>query len=271
MKATNRKPVKFDKPPVIEVVCCMTFALSSPLKAAHIGTFWDSIRSEFPNTEDAAPLAAIQEVQSDASVDVQLQFLQLPPLRRTWFLSEDGRHLVQLQDDRFIYNWKRIDANDPYPSYDEVVAGFKAQWDRFSDFVRAQQLGDLTVNQLELTYVNHIPVASLGDVQTYNVFTDHQLAGSPDRFLPAPKAFKWATSYDLPNGEGRLHTLSQLAKITATAESVVRMDLTARGMPSNASQDGCIAWFDMAHEWITHGFADLTLPALQNNVWRRTQ
>ena len=28
-------------------------------------------------------------------------------------------------------------------------------------------------------------------------------------------------------------------------------------------------WFDLAHEWIVRGFADLTTEKIQQNIWRR--
>jgi hypothetical protein len=48
------------------------------------------------------------------------------PLPRSWFRSADGHGLIQLQRDRFVYNWKRETPEDgPYPSYDVVVVEFE--------------------------------------------------------------------------------------------------------------------------------------------------
>lgn len=265
---STRLPVKFDRPPVVEVVFSAKFRLDSPMKSAHAGLYWNLIRAEFPNTEDAAPVNPVVDTLN-GEMTIEMQFVQLPPLRRTWFLSADGRHLLQLQEDRFIYNWKRIDSGDEYPSYEKVFAGFNDQFEKFCRFLESQALGRPTVNQLELTYVNHIQTESLVGGPS-SVFIVHKPAGVKGRFLPQPQGFKWATGYELPERQGGLHVVCQSAKVTGTGSPILRMDLTARGLPSDASREGCCQWFDLAHEWITQGFADLTDPQM-HATWQRRQ
>jgi hypothetical protein len=62
-----------------------------------------------------------------------------------WLLAEDGRRLLQLQRDRFLYNWKRT-ADDPgYPSYDRIIVEFEKWFAEFTTFIREQGIGDLEV------------------------------------------------------------------------------------------------------------------------------
>jgi uncharacterized protein (TIGR04255 family) len=97
-----RAPVKFDRPPVVEVACGVLFAGQSPIKTVHIGEFWHRIKDEFPRFEDALPLMPMVE-----GTDVSLEdfgWSSLPPLRRAWLLNEDGSNLIQVQQDRFLFN-----------------------------------------------------------------------------------------------------------------------------------------------------------------------
>ena len=44
---------------------------------------------------------------------------------------------------------------------------------------------------------------------------------------------------------------------------------TARGQTVDKGKKQMWNWFDLAHEWIVRGFADLTTEKIQQNIWRR--
>ena len=62
--------------------------------------------------------------------------------------------MIQLQNTRFILNWKKGD--DKYPSYDTLLPEFNGLYDKFTKFVNNNSLGSIEHNQWEITYVNHI-------------------------------------------------------------------------------------------------------------------
>lgn len=266
-----RVPVKFERPPIYEVACGVIFGSDRPLSTAHVGAYWQRIQSGFPTVQDVAPLASVME-QPGMSTIPFFEFSNLPPLRRVWFLSEDERNLIQLQGDRFTFNWKRSADTDSYPSYAVVIQQFEKYLDDFVAFCSEIGLGTLGFRQLELAYVNQITNANgltpngLGDL-----LVDHMRSDRTDRFLPEPDGANWTTTYLLPNDTGRLHVVAQTAVNLPTSEKVARIDLTARGISPDTSPAGRRAWFDQAHEWITHGFVDLTNPVLHaEGCWKRT-
>ncbi|WP_297379745.1 TIGR04255 family protein [Roseateles chitinivorans] len=261
MSATTRKPVKFGKPPVVEVSCGVTFRLEKPLKSGHAGLYWSRVRHEFPRCEDAAPITALFET-SDGAPNVQYEILDMPELRRTWLLNSVGTHLLQLQEDRFIFNWKRNSLDEHYPSYDTVIADFWKQWHQYRDFLAEQGLGAPVAVQLELTYHNVL----LGHS---HFLRDHRREAPDSRFLPVSEALNYRDQFLLPDNCGRLHVNALSARQVQTGEKALRLDLTARGLPKEASEEGCKGWFDLAHEWITHGFADLTTSEA-HELWGRT-
>ena len=265
----KRARVRFDRPPVVEVVCGVLFSTPKPLRGAHIGVYWQSVQKDFPRVEEVVPIAPTIE-RPDPFMPPEFELTPLPPLRRTWLLSEDGRNLIQVQGDRFLFNWKKADEGDPYPGYDIVIERFNLHLAGFIKFLRRVKIGVPAYRQFELTYVNHIDrTHGLEAVTEGEVLVDHRRRSARGRFLPEPEGYNWVSVYPLPDKTGRLHVVAQTAR-SQTGERLMRLDLTARGLPTDASESGRISWFDMAHEWITQGFADATLPEL-HPIWGRTE
>jgi uncharacterized protein (TIGR04255 family) len=204
-------------------------------------------------------------------VELGFGFGPLPPLRRTWFINEDGRNLIQVQQDRFIFNWKKAADDDKYPSYDDVIDRFNRHLAGFVEFLNNEGIGTPTYRQFELIYVNHIPLgkAEEFEIAEGRVLVDHMRDTSRERFLEDPEAVNWVSIYSLPNQEGRLYVAAQSAR-SPDGRRILRLDMTARGIPRELSDTGRQAWFNQAHVWITHGFADLTTKDLQERVWKRT-
>lgn len=274
MQLPSRQRVRFSRPPVVEVACGVTFSFPESLKTAHVGAFWEKIRNEFPTVQDAQPLAVITERPGvTAAAGMNFEMLDMPPLRRAWFLSADGESLVQLQEDRFLVNWRRAAGNSPskYPTYEVVIERFKKLWSQFQKFASETGLGVPTILQLELVYVNAIVKTDGFAGSLPSVLIDHSRSTVGERFLPSPEVFNWQTSYNMGNDRGRLHVVAQTAVNTANPGMgpVLRLDLTARGLPQDTEVSGIAEWFNIAHGWITHGFADVTTTDAQNILWGR--
>ncbi len=263
--------VKFDRPPVVEVACSALFSTAKPLRGIHIGLYAQRIQSDFPQIEEVPPLVPVVEFQEPGTGGAQLTYAvgPLPPLRRTWFITDDGRNLIQVQEDRFIFNWKKAADDDRYPSYDEVIERFDRHLAGFIEFVTEQDLGPLSYRQFGLIYVNQIPLGPPEvEISESRLLVDHVRDTTRPRFLGEPVGVNWVSIYELPNHEGRLYMTAQSAR-APDGRRILRLDLTARGVPADTVDRGR-AWFDQAHTWITRGFADLTAEDIQQRVWRRT-
>ena len=259
------KVIDFTNPPVIEVVCGASFDKLSAFKAPHIGAFWKTLPKEFSQVDEQLPIMTPGDTP---------EILTALPHPRSWFLTEDGRQLVQLQQNRILYNWKHPDhkEGEEYPEFKNILPKFFRFVDLLRSFVSEEGLGKIEFHQFELTYVNHVPSSSVrGQLERYSdVLIDHVRDSSRKRFLPEPVAFNWITSYDMPNGSGRLHVSAQSAKKkTDDRGNVLRLDLTARGVGADTSEEGMKAWFVVAHDQIVRGFADITDQTVQNEVWER--
>ena len=59
---------------------------------------------------------------------MDFEVTNMPPLRRSWLVNQEGTNLLQVQEDRFLFNWKRTEAQPDYPSYENVISAFRTHW-----------------------------------------------------------------------------------------------------------------------------------------------
>ncbi len=260
----------YDKPPVTEVVFGVQFKKLETLKTPHIGFLWERFgRKKYPECQEMPPLNHILETQErSAPQSPTIETFTKPPLPRIFFVNATKNHLIQVQQDRFHQNWRKLKSDDTYPRYASLYPKFTKSWGAFAGFIRELNLGDLELDQYELTYVNHIPRgegwSNLSDIE--NVFPEFQCKTN-GRFLPEPENVFWRKIYLLPNDKGRLYVSLRLAVSHELKERIMILDLTARGFYAEEMD----AWFEIAHEWIVRGFTDLTSGNIQKSLWKRKQ
>ncbi len=258
----------YSHPPVVEVVCGVTFKPLKALLGPHLGLIWQQFQDEYPQVQEVPPLTPVIE-GFEGEDTAQLSFSNVPPLPRVWFVHGENTGIVQIQRDRFLHNWKKASDTDAYPRYPQVIELFKRHLGTFETFVETQGLGPVEPIQYELTYVNLLPKgegwSSFDDM--HQVFSDFAWKNDSNRFLPTPDAFNWHTTFCLPDKLGRLHVSIQ--SHSPNNEDVIKLQLMVRGLPSSTSEYDVWQWFDTAREWIVRGFADLGTEEIQNQVWRR--
>jgi uncharacterized protein (TIGR04255 family) len=271
--AGPQKLPKYAEPPVIEVVCGVLFTSIHGLLAPHFGLLWEKLRPEYLECQEVAPLVPLIE-RFDELPEVGLELSDRPPLPRIWFLRTDGS-IVQVQRDRFLYNWRKIQPEVDYPHYPEVIERFETYLSTFRAFLNEHNLGAVEPLQYEMTYVNHIPQgpawASMSEIG--KVFPDFSWqskspSGHTARFLSAPERIDWRTSFLLSDTTSRLHVHMQMGQLPQTGLPVLRLELTVRGIGATQSLDTMHQWFDFAHETIVRAFADLTSEQAQKDVWK---
>jgi uncharacterized protein (TIGR04255 family) len=127
-----------------------------------MGLLWDRFRKRFPKIEQQPTLA--HEIERRGTLAQQQQptfrFVEATSVLtpRLWMISADGTELLQLQQDRFVRNWRRYhDGRAVYPEYVENLRPrFVDDVKEFLSFLKAENLGDIQFDQCDLTYVNHI-------------------------------------------------------------------------------------------------------------------
>ncbi len=266
---TNEFP-SYENPPVIEVVCGVLFKSIESLLAPHLGVIWEKYKSEYPNCQEVPPLTPVIE-RFEGPAEAQFTFSDKPPLPRIWFIHSDGRGIIQIQRDSFLHNWKKVQPEDEYPRYHQVIEMFKDRLENFQSFLKENELGPIEPLQYEMTYVNHIPQNELWMAmkEIGNVFPDHTNRKGNHTFLPEPEGINWNTTFILPNQVGRLHIKIRNGISQETKIPLLMMESTVRGIGKDKSPEGMWGWFDLAREWIVRGFADLTSEEIQKKIWRK--
>ena len=269
----QRTHVDYERPPVIEVVCGVQFKELKSLSAPMLGVFWAPMRDEYserPTT--VAPLphvieGSIQAVQRESRV----RLMHATVIPRTFFIHRSKNWVMQVQGDRFLHNWRK-ETPDPYPRFTAVFDRFSARWIDFQQFCVAELDEKPRVDQLELTYINHLPAGEGWDElsEVGAVFPD--ISWRKNRsFLPTPESVTLELTFPLPGEQGRLHVSVQPGVNPQSKQQVLLCELTARGMPDSIEDGGFESWFELAREWIVKGFADLVDSDLQQRIWKRTK
>lgn len=265
----NQLP-EFDAPPVIETVIGVQFQPLANFTTAHAGWFWrDHLDpAVWPKVIQTDPLQDQFERFGDEKKwgvpAIQVQMGAGP--ERTQFIRDDEQRLVQIQNTRFIYNWRKRTGG--YPSYGELLPEFDSHFAEFSRFVSDARLGELNLNQWEMTYVNHIPKGEL-----WNVPEDWATI-LPRLYVPAlampgialeTLAAEW--SLNIHKNRGRLHVSLKHGRTgSPTGPEVLILQLTARGpiaQPMDPHGD-----LELAHEFIVRSFTEMTSETAHER-WRR--
>lgn len=273
------KPRKFLKPrpdflnpPVAEVALSVQFKRLEKLTTSYIGLLWANIyRERFPKTEELKPLDPMLEIipgQELPKLNISLELKDKPPTHRCWFLNDQGTELVQVQQDRFAYNWRKEESNNDYPRFENVFRNFQDEYRLFSEFIENEGLGTLTPNQCDITYVN--PLLINEDLEIHQNLDklitlykkDYSDKGDPDLLLGDPENVRMAVKYLMTDGDGkpigRLHMSIDPVSHAKDNRKAYLLKLTARGFPLGEGPKGIYEFLNEGREWIVRGFKSLT-------------
>ena len=265
----------FSDPPLVETVLSLQFQSLQEFSVVHLGMLWNEFRASFPLIEEHAPLIAARETfEAPSPRPVEVTFERKPPFPRVWFLNESETELIQIQTDRFIHNWRKSeDVSAPYPRYERIRKSFLSEVKDFQEFLYNQQIGNISVNQCEVTYVNHIEPCQVWNRHGQIEGILRTWTARRHSFLPEAEGGRidqrFVMRSNSGNPLGRLHVSLSPAWKAEDQSPIYVLKLVARGSPINAEVDGAFAFFDLGREWIVKGFTDLTTTKM-HRIWGRT-
>jgi uncharacterized protein (TIGR04255 family) len=264
---------RFDKPPVIETVFSIEFAPLSEWTIPYFGLYWSTIRDRYPK-HNVQPLVISQIENLSERVapqkPVEITISEGPAaLVRCWFFNEPETELVQIQRDRFIFNWKKGLVDQPYPHYDVIRPALIREWNHFEDFVDRNKLGKKEIRQCEVIYINHIDLGvgwkSYGELNSVLAPWSGATSGC---LLENPEDIEIGARYRLPEGRGRMHIKAQPAIRNIDHKEIIQLTLTARGRPASSGPSSALDWFDFVQPLVAQSFADFTTPKM-HAIWGR--
>jgi uncharacterized protein (TIGR04255 family) len=258
----------FEAPPVVELALGVQFEPLQNFRTVHFGAFWKKISKDFPHVEEKPPLGDIPEkfgIQIESLTFNLVEGILLP---RLWFLNSQKNELIQLQQNRFVYNWRRQNDDDSYPHYSNIRTKFISEYERLAEFLKAEDLGDIKPTACEITYVNHIVSnavwSEFGDfAKVFTIFNSNPQAS----FLPVAESVRFASNYVIKNNAekavGRLRATVAPEVRRSDGKKLFVMNMAAVGVPESKDLAGVLSFLDVGHEWIVKGFEALTTEDMQ--------
>jgi uncharacterized protein (TIGR04255 family) len=252
---------KFENPPVVETAIGIQFSELADFKQSHFGWFHREIVDEYPYSEDQARLLRLSEVfpRSFRRHGIQLKQMSSPDRVLYRDNPNDPTKLVQVQPDRFGFNWRRSSDKAPYPSFVTNLAECLSKYARFSQFCESQGLGPVV-------YVNHIfPDANESAQALFGDIFFHQQPVLFDDFLPTAETTTFNRMFELGGSHGRLYAEASVA-LHSERGDFISLRMIARVVCGDA---GVEADIQSAHDWIVNGFVSLTNPQIRRDRWKQ--
>jgi uncharacterized protein (TIGR04255 family) len=98
-------------PPIVEVVCGLVFQPLPELDQMLLGHYWSTKRASYPGREIHPPVRSHSGLMIHEGV---------APLR-AWLIDKTEQFVIQVQSDRFYFNWRRRRGN--YPRFGDHEGG----------------------------------------------------------------------------------------------------------------------------------------------------
>lgn len=269
----DRPLPSFRHPPVVETALSVQFEPIKGFGNSHLGLFWQLVRDEFPDRQDADPIEP--QIERFGTGVPRVRFPQFrvaasQPAARLRMSSADGHRMIQLQNGRLVYNWRRL-RDGEYPRWHVVEPEFHRSLKTLAEFIEAEGLKPVEPTQWEVTYLNHLVRGP-----------DWQGQGDWPKLLPGLIGSVGSVSsgvfeslgchahFVLPNDAGRLHIeLSHGFSGPEDDDSeLLVLQLTARGgVDESRSLTQGLA---LGREAIVRSFAEVTGEEVKK-VWEETE
>jgi uncharacterized protein (TIGR04255 family) len=266
----------FKSPPVTEVVLSVQFATPPLFRSVHAGLYWNEIRNEYPVVSAQAPIAPAFETFGATPMltpGFQVQTMLVPLMARHWFETHDGEHLVQLQQDRILRNWRQRSPEMEYPRYESMRAKFEGEVDKLAALFKKEGLGELRPNQCEVTYINTITSAGGENPHEHLVRITPLWTGNlSEPSFPAPETTTIQTKYVLRKNNipyGRVYVTFTPAYRATDYSPVVQLEVTTRGRPDEENVAAAFVLLDQERDVVVRTFAAVTTP-MMHKEWGRT-
>lgn len=259
----------FRKPPVVETALSIQFEELRSFRTTHFGEYYLTIRDQFPLVVDQPRIEHV--VESFPAVR-RVPALRIEPTiprpGRVWFRdAADGCAMLQLQPDRFAFNWCRREERE-YPRYATNQPKLFHEFRRLCEFAARHELGDVKPNLCEVTYVNHIlPTQNESVIECFSaIFAGVNWESSDGWLLQPPDVAVLNRVYTIGEQKGRLYAEAAIAKDRRKGE-FVELKITARVIHRDGEdlQEN----LDLAHLWVVKSFVSLTDEQARTERWEQ--
>jgi uncharacterized protein (TIGR04255 family) len=270
---------KFDAPPVVETAISVQFASLPGYSTSHAGWFWKEYLEKLgeepsprwsqvvdaPRLEDQFERFGPEDIWGPP---ISMKVLSPSQSHRTQIIRSDGERMIQVQDSRFILNWRK--RADVYPSFEPLLQEFRAMLHAFESFAVEAGFGALGYNQWEIVYVDQLKKGDMWEsardwskifpglsMPTARV---NQLLSTGDETMSADWRFS------LAGQRGRMYISLRQLRIPPSNDEILNITFVGRG-PVTASE----TWergVEIGHEAVNETFLAITSVEAQER-WKK--
>lgn len=267
--------INFLRPPICEVAYSFQFEPLDTLHMGLLGLLWgEKLRERYPLVEQDDPLP--HEIERFGARDTllavnKLRFVEKLPLPRMRIVSSDSCSLLQIQNDRFVFNWRNHFSKESveYPRFTALRDRFAKDFEKFREFVSENSLGELRLNQVEITNVNHI---LCNGMSFSDVFAGLQCGVDISEDLDL-QAISFRTTHVIKSKDkpvGRLYSVIEKAYRKSDNAEVFKLTFTARSNIDDTSLDGAFSVLANLRDKINQSFVCLTKEEM-HKAWGREE
>lgn len=263
----------FVHPPVTEVVLSIQCASISGFRAVYAGLLWQEFRNKYPKVSEQPPLGPTFETFGSAvpaGVPFRIETFITPPMPRIWFETEDGEHLLQVQQDRFLHNWRKRNDEMAYPRYEAIRDRFQEEMNAIAAFLTREGLGPVEPNQCEIIYTNVIVLPDGIDPHVHleritPLWRQWQHDADLAPLENASISFRYLMrSEEMPIA--RVYVEFQPVRLSIDGSPALKLDITVRGKPQQNSLESAFRLLDAGRRAVVRTFDRVTTNEL-HSVW----
>ena len=232
----------------------------------------ERVPQPYPKTSEKPPLGSVFETFGAAATPLpQFSFaaLMTPLLPRFWFEPEDGVHLLQIQPDRLMHNWRKVN-DDIYPRYEPIRARFFDEVQIVAAFLDREGLDSIKPNQCEVTYVNTIVLPDGTNPHAHlERITPLWREWQNDADLAPIENASLTVKYVMRSDEiplGRVYIEFKPVVAATDASPAINLQITARGKPQDNTIGGAFRLLDAGRRAVVRTFKRVTT-AEMHSVW----
>lgn len=254
---------KYDRPPVTEVAVGIEFVPVPELGVVELVRLHRLWEDKYPKIVTQPALPPSVAPGGVMMTGFGLRIGGEPGPVRLWMLTPDEHMLLQLQNDRLILNWRRLNG-DQYPSYAALRTQFMERWEEFS--LAVSRIGQLRPTTADVTFVNSIvlPGSPAEPQLAFRAIAKPSLPGKVTQS-------RWQFLSELKDRDGHKGQLVVSAEPIPGPQDVVQLTVVSRFSLGGEGMDPetILRALDDAHDAGVASFTELTTPNMHKE-WGRT-
>jgi uncharacterized protein (TIGR04255 family) len=197
-----------------------------------------------------------------------IQFSFGPDHRRTWNIGASDDMLIQIQDTRFIQNWRKRSGD--YLRYEPVKERFWDSFGKFGELLDRESIVMPSVQQVEVTYINWIT-----DIEVSKFLKVGDASSiSAEGVDSTPSALGWTARFSVEAesvqvGNSYIECQQVVRPGPTGPQQGSQLSLTYRvPKPGGMGNDDIDRHFDRARETIVRAFTEVTTDTA-HELWER--